>query len=147
MADLEQLISTNKLKTKRLRTFGSGKHLLHIKYDPVFDALMILFVPPETEVVVHYVDDYVGLLYTPDDLEIVGLQVEAFEHSFLAAHDTVNRAWRLSDACEELKDVGDIILAFEKRTPKVAQEVTRVTAKTLGKPGRILAEAAQNAYA
>jgi hypothetical protein len=147
MADLEHLISTNKLKTNRLKTFGSGKHWLYVKYDAVFDALVMLFVPPETEVVVHYVDDYVGLLYTPDDLEIVGLQVEAFEHSFLAAHDSVNRAWRLRDSCEELKDVGDIILAFEKRTPQVAQEVTRVTAKRLGKPGKILAEAVQHAYA
>lgn len=148
MAKLERLIQTTELKTNLLRKFRPGEqHPVYIKYDPVFDAFMMLFVPPETEVVVHYIDDHVGLLYTPEDLEIVGLQVEAFEHSFLANHDTVRRVWKLSDSCEELTDVGDIIFAFEKRAPVVAQEVTKATAGLLGKPGRELAKAAAYAYA
>jgi len=134
MANLDSLISTDQLKTTLLKTFQPGNQ------HPLFDALMILLVPPETETVVHYVDQHVGLLYTPDNLEIVGLQVEAFERSFLSQHDTVRRVWRLSDA-------GDIILAFQKVTPKVAQEVARAAEKVLGKTGQELARAVAFTYA
>lgn len=148
MADLDSLIATDQLKTTLLKTFQPGKqHPLFVKYDPVFDALMILLVSPETETVVHYVDQYVGLLYTPDDLEVVGLQVEAFERSFLPQHDTVQRVWRLSDADGGLRDAGDIILAFQKVTPKVAQEVAKATESVLGKTGKEFTRAMAFTYA
>lgn len=148
MAEIKRLVPTKKLKTTLLKTFRPGEqHLVFVKYDPVFDALMILLVPPETETVVHYIDEHVGLLYTPDNLEIVGIQVEAFEHSFLASHDTVRKVWRLSDSCNELEDVGDMILAVEKAKPKVAREVAKATENVLGQAGKEFAKAIEYAYA
>jgi hypothetical protein len=133
---------------ERLAAFQlGGQHPLYVKYDPVFDALIILLVSPQTETVVHYVDQHVGLLYTPDDLEIVGLQVEAFERSFLPQHDSLQRVWRLSDASAELKDAGDVILAFAQVTPRVAQEVARATEPILGKAGQAFTRAVAYTYA
>lgn len=144
MADIEQLMPTQQLRTNILRGIRPGSHsCLYFKYDPVFDALKFQIVPPDTNTVVHYVDDYVGLLYTADDLEIVGLQIEAFEHSFLSRHDAVQRVWRLSESCE-LEDFGDIILTVERRNPEVAREVVRAARDTLGEP---LSEALEHAYA
>lgn len=144
MAGFERLMPTSELKTNALKAFRPGPYNpLFFKYDPVFDALKIQIVPPETKTIVHYVDDYVGLLYTPDDLEIVGLQVEAFEHGFLPSHDAVRRVWRLSDSCE-LEDFGDMILAVERAKPEVAREVVKATKDTLDEP---ISEALEHAYA
>ena len=143
MASLERLTPTRKLKTNTLKQYRPGPHApLFVKYDPMFDALKIQIVPLETKTIVHYVDDHVGLLYMEDDLEIVGLQVEAFEHSFLPSHDAVRRVWRLSDSCK-LEDFGDMILAVERAKPEVAREVVKATEGTLDKP---ISEALEHVY-
>jgi hypothetical protein len=48
MAGIKPLRSTHQLKTTYLRQKPSA---LHVKYDPDFDALMLLLVPPETETI------------------------------------------------------------------------------------------------
>ena len=131
MADIKRLTQTHDLKTEFLKTFKDHPHQIFVKHDQTFDALLILLVPPDVETVVHYVDNRVGLLYRPTDLEIVGLQVEAFEHSFLPDHDTVRHVWRLSDTGDELEDFGDLVLAVERRQPEVAREVARAAEATL----------------
>jgi hypothetical protein len=147
MAGIEPLVSLKQLKTKYLKQFSSELHPIVVKYDPDFDALMILLASPEVETVVHYLDEHVGLIYRADSYEIVGLQVEDFEHSFLPQHDALRKVWRLSDACEELEDMGDLILAVEQRKPEVAREVARATERTLGKPGEALIKALEHAHA
>ncbi len=142
MAEIKPLISTSELKTTLLASLiRQGQRPLFVHYDSEFDALMLLVVPPETETVVHYVDDHIALLYQPDTLEIVGMQVEDFEHSFLPAHENVQRVWRLSDTGNELENVGDMILAVERMKPEVAREVVKAAEDLLGKPGQELVKA------
>ena len=142
MAGIEPLISTSELKTNLLTRLGKEKpRRIYINYDKVFDALMLLFVSPDTETVVHYVDDHVALLYQPETLEIVGLQVEAFEHRFLSAHENVQRVWRLRDAGITLEDFGDIVFAFERIKPNLAREVVKAAEDVLGEPGAELVAA------
>jgi hypothetical protein len=147
MAEIKRLISTSRLQTEYLKTSPKHQRPLFVRYDKRFDALIILLVSPETETVVHYVDEHVGLLYKPDDFEIVGIQVEAFERSFLPEHASVNKVWRLSDSCEELEDFGDLVLVFEQRKPEVAREVARAAESMLRKPEREFVKAIEHALA
>jgi hypothetical protein len=124
MADIQRLVNIDQLKTTHLLQAKAGQLSHYFHYDDVFDAVTILTVPPETETVVHYVDDQVALLYMPDTLEIVGLQIEDFEHSFLPRHDRVRRVWRLSDATDfNLENVGDIVFAAEGKSREVTREI------------------------
>ena len=133
MDKIKQLISTAELKTTLLSKLAAEKSgHIYIKYDDVFDALMLLVVSPERETVVHYMDDHVALLYLPATLEIVGLQVEDFEYSFVPQHEAVSRVWRLSDSGVKLESFGDVILAIEKAKPEVAREVVKATEHILG---------------
>ncbi|HLY25588.1 MAG TPA: hypothetical protein VKQ72_04570 [Aggregatilineales bacterium] len=139
---LERLVKTSDLKTGFLADAAKNKRKsLDIDYDARFDALMLLLVPPETDTIVHYVDDHVALLYRPDDLEIVGIQVEDFERSFLPQHEAVSKVWRLSDSKTDLNDLGDLIVIFDRIKPQVAREVVKATEDILGEPGVELAAA------
>lgn len=147
MACIERLIPTSKLQTEYLKSFPKSPRHLFFRYDKRFDALLILLVSPEVETVVHYVDEHVGLLYTPDDFEIVGIQVEAFERSFLPNHAAANQVWRLSDSCDELEDFGDLVLAFERKKPEIAREVARAAESILRPPEQEYVRAIEHALA
>lgn len=135
MDEIKQLVSTADLKTTLLSKLAAEKSRhTYVKYDDVFDALMLLVVSPEHETVVHYVDDHVALLYLPDSLEIVGLQIEDFEYSFVPEHEAVSKVWRLSTSGVKLESLGDMILAVEKAKPEVAREVVKATESVLGEP-------------
>ena len=141
MAAIDRLMETKELKMTRLvRSAASERRPLMLHYDSDSDALIMLAVPPDVETVVHYIDDHVALLYEPETLEIVGLQIEDFEHGFLPKHDAVRRVWRLSEANMKLEDFGDVIITFERLKPQVAREVALV-AKNLLPQGAELAEA------
>jgi hypothetical protein len=128
MDKTKNLVSTEDLRTTLIEQLAKeGRQSLFVKYDSAFDALIVLIVSPELETVVHYVDDHVALLYLPDTLEIVGLQVEDFEHSFVPQHEALSRLWRLSDTGIKLDNFGDMILAVEKIRPAVAREVVKAT--------------------
>ena len=101
--------------------------LLNFHYDAEFDALILLFVDPNKETIVHYVDDHVALLYEPGTKEVVGIQVEAFQKAFIKQYDSVARAWKLQENCEDINDLSDLVLAFERQKPQVSQEVFRIT--------------------
>jgi hypothetical protein len=139
MAGIQRLVATSELKTNRLK--ASDKPLYSVRYHKPFDALLLLIIPPEHKTVVHYVDKHVGLVYEAGTLEIVGLQIEAFERHFLPEHDSVQRIWRLSDTGAEIQNFGDLILAVEKWKPKVAQEVVRAASDVLGPQAEELAAA------
>jgi hypothetical protein len=129
MAELKPLIATDQLKTSLLAGLAKKKpQQCFVNYDDDFDALMILVVSPDTETVVHYLDEHIALLYQPETLEIVGLQVEAFESNFVPSHSSVQRVWRLSDAVgSKLESVGDMLLVVEKIKPEVAREVVNAS--------------------
>jgi hypothetical protein len=138
MAGIERLVPTSELKTTRLGEARNRErhHLYSVRYHNTFDALIILFVSPENETVVHYIDDHVGLIYESETLEIVGLQVEAFEHSFLPSHPGVERVWRLSEAGIKLENFGDLTLAVERMKPDVAREVIEASKPALSRLGQ-----------
>jgi hypothetical protein len=138
MAGIERLVATEQLKTNRLAEIVSKdmSYQPHsIRYDSEFDALLVLLAPPQGETIVHYVDDHVALIYEADSMEIVGMQIEAFEHAFLPKHATIQRVWRLSDTGIKLEDFGDLSLAVEQMRPRVVHEIVKATQKWLGPQG------------
>lgn len=138
---LKRLVSIDQLKSTFLSSLDKHRpQSVFVSYDKSFDALIILLAPPDQERVAHYVDEHVALLYRPDDLEVIGIQVEDFETSFLPEHAAVERVWKLSDSGGPLADFGDMLLLIERKKPKVAQEVINATKDLLGNPGEELAE-------
>lgn len=128
MAKIKRLVETKELQTaffEELQERGPAPILFN--YDERFDALMFLFVSPDTETVAHYVDEHVALLYEPDSKQVVGMQIEDFEHSFVPQHESVRREWRLSGSAAELDSLGDIIFIVERQKPQVVREVVRAT--------------------
>jgi hypothetical protein len=143
MAGIERLIPTKKLKTTRLAKLAKGKPCIQpfMRYDSEADILILMVVPPDTRTVVHYIDDHVALLYEHGTLEIVGMQVEGFERSFLPKHASVQRVWSLRESIEELPenmDFGDMILAVERMKPQVAREIVRASEGLADLPAREL---------
>ena len=136
MADKRQLVETKELKTKRFQAFLAEQRPVNFFFDPDVDALMILFDDPKKITVAHFIDDHVALLYDPETYEVVGVQVEAFQKSFLHEYDSVARAWKLRDNCTDLEDFGDVMIAVEKQKPIVAKEVVEVTSEILWPRGR-----------
>lgn len=135
MDALRSLMNTSNLKMNYLKQASSKSKLpLYFRYDREVDTLMLMFVHPETtDTVGHYVDDNVALLYDPKTKEILGLEIEAFEKSFLPQHANVAKAWSLTQAIQEEKpeNFGDVILIFEKAKPKVAREIIKSTTPLL----------------
>jgi len=138
MDTIERLINTDDLKTSRLIRNLEREQGKFMYYDPVSDILLLTIVPPTTESVVHYLDDHVALLYEPESLEVVGFQVEAFEHSFMPEHETLRAVWRLSDANVTLENIGDLIMVFERKKQIVAQELKNITRNLLSGSSRRL---------
>ena len=93
---------------------------------------MLMVAPQETETVVHYVDRNVAVLYTPDDLEIVGLQIEDFESEFVPLYSSLKKTWRLRDTEIKRGNVWDLTLAVEEKKIRVAIEVVKATQPILG---------------
>ena len=133
---LEHLTFTSELKTTLLHSYTDDeKPRALVSYDADFDALIILLAPTK-DTIVHYInDDHVALLYEADTKEIVGIQIEDFVYSFLPKHDSVDQIWRLSESDAKVENVGDLILAFERKTPQIAHEVFKATAELLGREG------------
>ncbi len=91
MAHIERLTRTDELKLDRLIRFLKNPVGANFVYAPAFDAAMILLVPPEVETVVHYLegDEQMALLYDPETMEAVGLQIEGFARSFVPQHEAL----------------------------------------------------------
>lgn len=136
MAMIESLLHTNELKTDLFNKLPQSRGLtdISIRYYHEFDALIMLIVPFDVETVVHYVDEHVALLYIADTYEIVGIQIEDWEHSFLPAHDNVKRVWKLSDSVDKdtIENLFELSLTVEKRKTHLAREVVRASADRHG---------------
>ncbi len=95
---------------------------------------MLLVTSPEIETVVHYIDRNVAVLYTPDNLEIVGLQIEDFESEFIPMYSSLQKIWSLRDTEIVRGNVWDLTVAVEEKKIKVALEVVKATKSVLGNP-------------
>ncbi len=138
---INSIISPKDLKTTFLS--GSiGPRPLSFFYDNLADELMISFISPDRETIVHYLDDHVGLLFEPETKEIVGLQIDAFNSSFLPKYASLQKIWRLRNCREiERENVGDLSLAVHERQLKIALEIIHVSKPVLGKQAKPLERA------
>ena len=128
---------TNELKVNLLRSSLKENviPILSFDYDAEFDALTLRFIQNTPDVIVHYIDNHVGLLYQPDSKEIVGVQIEDFAHSFLPNHDAIRKVWNLNSTDSRIENVGDLQIIFERKKPQVAREVFKLTENLLEKEG------------
>lgn len=94
MADFQSIIALDDLKTTLLDDPDHRSTLqMRLSYDELADALTLQFVPNDQETVVLTVDDYVGLLYLPDSLELVGVYIEDVQYGFLDEHPQLRDVW------------------------------------------------------
>ena len=136
MADIERLIETGDLRTSLwAETVEDDGSQTSIYYNNRVDVLTLLIVPRNTRKRVHYIDEHVALLYTPDNKEVIGLRVEAFRRSFLPKYSELQKVWSLRDTGVELQDFGDLTIAIRQKEPLVAQEISRITGKLARQKG------------
>lgn len=133
MDELKSLLDPSQLKTKLLQ-----RRPVHIDYDERADIFRIFFDNPRQRNVVHYLDDYVGVLFSPDSMDIIGIQVEYFNRTFVNRHQTIKKSWKLSENCKEhqLQNVGDMMIVAKKMQEPIAKEITTITENLLFNPGR-----------
>lgn len=93
MAGIEPLMSIDELKMDRLQREGRAEPFL-VRYHNGLDALIIYMIESENSPVVFYLDENLGVLLDPKTKEIVGLQIEGFQKSFLPRHTTVRTPWQ-----------------------------------------------------
>ncbi|NOH01168.1 MAG: hypothetical protein HND47_03925 [Chloroflexi bacterium] len=146
MDAVKKLVSTNSLKTTLLSAMVKRKKSpLFFHYDDEMDVFMLLLADPNTETVVHYVDEHVAILYIPDSHEIVGLQIEDFVNQFMPKYNSLQRAWKLSDAGIRRDNLWDLTLAVEKQKITVALEVLKATEPLIGQPAQWIERALEYA--
>jgi hypothetical protein len=105
MATIEPLIDISEIKTTLLTDPNrKGKVTLTMHYDDVVDALTLLFVPNNQETVVFYMDDYLGVLYLAENLELVGLYIEDVKFGFLQQDEQLESLWNRWEASLESAD-------------------------------------------
>lgn len=134
MDTIQQLISTSELKTSYLETLINKRPPLFLHYDKESDILLLLLVSPEIETIVHYIDRHVAVLYTTDELEIVGLQIEDFESEFVPMYGSLKKAWSIRNTEIKTGNVWDFSLAVQEKKIKVAVEVTKAVQPIIGLP-------------
>ena len=142
---LKSFFHPSKLRTDYLAA-QSGQRKLFFFYDDVADDLMLMMANPDTETVVHYVDNHVGLLFDPTSLEIVGLQIEAFTHSFIPQYASLQKVWKLSDCKDiDMANVGELTFAIQEKQFDVAMEIVKVAEPILGNSAKPMARALEYA--
>ena len=145
MDAIKRLVATESLKTTFLSRLAGKRAPLFLHYDDEADTLILLLESPNVETTVHYVNDDVALLYTPDKLEIVGLQIEDFQSEFVPMYSSLQKVWRLSDSEVKRGNVWDLTLATQGRQLNVALEVVRAAQPVIGPPAKQLERALEYA--
>lgn len=133
MDEIKSLLVPSQLKTELLQ-----QKPVFMDYDERTDIFRIFFDNPNQWNVVHYLDDYVGVLFSPESMNIIGIQVEFFNGTFVNRHQTIRKSWKLSENCKEhqLQNVGDMMIVARKMQEPIAKEITSITEKLLFNPGR-----------
>lgn len=113
---VRRLVETNELDATRFVKLLEAYEVSTIRYDEQVDMFVVYMAPPgPAETIVHYVDDFVGLIYTAENREVIGFQVEAYKEAFVPGHASAYDAWRLSDFDTELGELEDLILYVDRR--------------------------------
>lgn len=126
MAALTQLVDTKDLNMNIIKSFIEGRVNYFTRYDDELDTFYILFTAPNTETIVHYIDDHLALLYLPGEKEVVGVQVEDFKQ-FAKKYNAVEKAWHISTNCDHMKTMENLYALKDKQEKKVIREVAKVT--------------------
>jgi hypothetical protein len=145
MDEIKQLISTDMLKTSLLAEIPEKRSSLYFRYNKVSDTLMLLVTSPETETIVHYMDENVAILYIPNSNEVVGFQIEDFTVGFLPKYQALQRKWRMAAKGIHPVDFGDLTIAVEEQKLEVAIQIVRSAEPRIGKAGKELERALEYA--
>lgn len=137
MPKLKNAPKTSELNTAYWRNIISAKKTqLRMKVNREVDSVSFYISPQDKEMIItHFVDEHVALLYRLKDKEIVGIRIESFEKSFLPKYGELQKVWKLSETSHQLEDIGDLYIAFDKKTSPVANEITKVATKIARKQG------------
>lgn len=139
MDTIKQLVNSKSLKTTYWKKFADGsKSPFFYHYNKSIDAFTIKITESPDKTIVHYIDEHVGLLYRVADFEIIGIRIEDFETAFLPKYAEIQKAWKLSDNCEDLQDFGDLIISVNKQQSYLARKITDVTIPMFEKAGLTL---------
>ena len=146
MDAVKRLVPTKSLKTSLLSSMVQRKRSpLFFHYDEETDVFMLLLADPNTETVVHFVDEHVAILYIPDSYEIVGLQIDDFVNIFMPKFNALQKAWKLSDVGVRNGNLWDLTLAVEERKVTVALEVIKAAEPLIGQTAQWIERALEYA--
>jgi len=110
---------------KNFKTSFLNQRPNSVRYDKHFDCLRVYFDNPRQRSAVFYLDDYVGILVSPETMEIIGLHIEAFTKAFVHKHSSLENVWKFQDNCQELQieNAGDFMFYAYQKQQEVAKEV------------------------
>lgn len=79
MAALKNLLGSKDLKFNIVESFLSEKLPVYSSnLDKELDTLFVYLQCPSGDVVAHFLDEYFAFLYSPETMEVIGMQVEDF---------------------------------------------------------------------
>jgi hypothetical protein len=134
-ARIEKLVDTHSLKMNLWKEAARKNATPYFYANRRVDVVMVMVVDPRTPKIIHFVDEYVALLYLEDSREVVGFRIEGFEKSFLPKYASLQKVWKLSDISRELATVGDLHITARQRETQMATELTKVARPILAKAG------------
>jgi hypothetical protein len=119
MDQIENLISANDLHTSKWASaIQRREYTLDHLYEEQVDKFRLLLVSPETLTYTYYLDDHIGLLFIPDNGEIVGLRVNSLRRSFIEKYIYLKQ--------------------FDIGSSSFAKEISKITSDVAEKHGLIL---------
>jgi hypothetical protein len=134
MAMTKTLVSIGKLKTNLLK---ENPFMRYVCYDKDNDTMLVQIVPPDHETVVHFLeDDNVALLYEAKSKEIVGIQVEDFQKTFVPKHIGLKQFWTMS---VDVKELGELLIVGESYKNRVAEKVVQASNSAIEKDNKKIA--------
>ena len=135
MDKIKPLVESSQLKTNYLSKISKQDSLI-FNYEKDADILMMLFISPDIETTVHYLDRNVAILYESDNKEIVGLQIEDFQSEFLPLYSDLQKAWCLSDFEISNDCFWDLTLKVKERKLFVARKIISAKHNIIGKSAK-----------
>lgn len=74
---LESLVETSDIGFDYLKLLSvKMDNRCHIHHDELAGMIIIYFVNSVDDAVVHYISDLVGLIYNPENMQLIGIQFE-----------------------------------------------------------------------
>jgi hypothetical protein len=131
MDTMKQLVTNSSLKTNLLTQYIADKQKPRfVDYDEEMDNLYILFVvDPSIPVVLHPMNDSLSVVFDPENLEVVGLEINEFTKEFISRNTSFKKAWQ-SPKCYD--SYGEFVQAIQRQKPQLAYEAALVAKAALG---------------